>query len=104
MRGKAAGGNLAASTVAVRQLVFDDLVPGTADQNALTSRATRSLSLGVMNVADVAVFDAACLRDCARPFESGDRGTRFVGEFEIRMKRREMERHRIAQVLRDPIT
>ena len=90
MRGKAAGDNLAASTVAVRQLVFDDLVPGTADQNALTSRATGSLSLGVMNIADVAVFDAACLRDGARPFESRRWGARFVGQFEVGMKRREM--------------
>ena len=101
---KTAGNNLAASTAAVSQPVFDNLVPGTSDQNAFTSGATGVLSLGVMNVADVAVFDAARLRDRARPFESRSWGARLIGQFEVRMKRREMKRHRIAQVFRDPIT
>src|SRR4029079_6304564 len=101
---KTAGNNLAASTAAVSQPVFDNLVPGTSDQNAFTSGPTGILSLGVMNVADVAVFDAARLRDRARPFESRSWGARLIGQFEVRMKRREMERHRIAQVFRDPIT
>jgi hypothetical protein len=98
----AGDGRVAAGTVPCSQIVFEDVVPGAADQEFVAVRAVRVGGVGV-DVAFVDEVEAHFAGDLAGAMKSFGRSGRFVLELEVRVERSEMERNIGAEIGEDPV-
>ena len=80
----------------IGQIIFKEIVPGTANESAPARRTVCGLSLVVEDVAYVTIFDTQRDRDLACVFECPSRRPRFVHHLEIRMESGEMKRNAVA--------
>src|SRR2546425_6518909 len=84
------------------QMVFQDVVPGSADQERLTLRAVRMCAIAV-DISLVNVMESHRARDLAGAMQRFGRRARLVLQLEIGMKRREVQRHIGAEMIQDPL-
>ena len=76
-------------------------MPGSADQERLTLRAVRMCAIAV-DISLVNVMESHRARDLAGAMQRFGRRARLVLQFEIGMKRREVQRHIGAEMLQNP--
>lgn len=94
-------GEMAAGTIAFAEMIFEDVVPGAAEEQGV-ARGTKGVGGVRENVAFVDVVQADFASDGTGAMEGGGRSSRLVAKFEIGMESGEVERDVGAEMREDP--
>ena len=96
------GQSTVGTTAVGAQAVLEDPVPVPPDQGSATAGAPGGITVGIVDVPDVDVAQAAAHRDAARPRQRGRRSARYVPQVVGRMEGGEVEGYVGAEFGCDP--